>query len=124
MEERAPDAPTGPSERPYSAQAEEGSHRATPDEWPPFDIVPDGDTLGTVHVHEALKDLVFPMTRAQLMERAGAWRIPVTGASFRPLREYLDNVEEERFRNVDEVVRAITKAWHKHHGRERLSGWL
>lgn len=107
-------------ERPYSLQAEEGAHHAAPDEHAPYRRVPPADTLGVKHIEEALHDLSFPMTRAQLLARAGDWRIPVTGASFRRLHEYMQGVDVDRFRSAEDVTAAIRQARRK--GRSHWRG--
>ncbi len=103
------------SERPFSHQAEEGSADAAPDERPPYDVVPRVDTLGTRHIEEALSDLEFPISRFDLLARAGAWRVPVTGAHFRTLGEYLADVDDRAFRSPVSVTRAIERAWRRRH---------
>lgn len=80
-----------------------------PPEAPPSGMAP-GDTAGLSHIRLALSDLEWPMTRDELLARAGDWRIPTTGTHFHALRQYLEGVHGERFRGPDEVVRAIGKA--------------
>lgn len=79
-------------------------------ERPPYRVAPAADTLGLRHLREALRDLPFPATTSELRARAGAWRMPTTGAVFHPLSEYLDGLEEERFRSADEVSDAVARA--------------
>lgn len=79
-------------------------------EQPPYDLVPEGDTLGVKHIREALADLEWPLTKAALLERAGAWRIPVTGAHFHPLEQWLVGVPEGKYRTVDDLVDAVRRA--------------
>lgn len=82
-----------------------------PVETPPYRIAPASDTLGVRHVVEALRDLPFPATRDQLLARAGHWRIPVTGAHFHTLAEFLEGVPGKRaFRDARDVARAIGRA--------------
>ena len=71
---------------------------------------PDGDTWGAKHVETALRDLEFPMSKEELVARAGAWRIPVTGARFVELRDLLEPVEDGRFASAEEVARALRRA--------------
>lgn len=79
-------------------------------ERPPYETVPRGDTLGLRHVREALADLDYPMRTSGLRSRAGAWRIPTTGAHFEPLERYLDGVPERTFRSAEDVTAAIARA--------------
>lgn len=109
----------GISPRPYSPQAEDGQHDAAPHERAPYDQVPPFDTLGTRHIEEALSDLVFPMTRAELLARAGNWRIPVTGRSFRTLSEYIARVDNDKFSDAHEVARAVERATKRHRTTHR-----
>lgn len=81
-----------------------------PIERPPYRGVPPADTLGLRHVAEALADLEYPMTTTALRERAGRWRVPITGAHFHRLGEMLEGVDEDTFRDWRGVVRAIAKA--------------
>jgi hypothetical protein len=96
--------------RPLSLQADEGQRDALPHERAPYRDVPEGDTLGVRHIREALADLLFPMTRQELLARAGNWRIPVTGRTFRTLAEYLQDVDDDEFRSADEVARAVGRS--------------
>ena len=79
-------------------------------ERPPYGTAPASDTLGLRHVREALRDLEWPLTTRQLRDRAGAWRVPVTGARFVPLREMLDGVRDATFVDEADVARAIARA--------------
>jgi hypothetical protein len=81
-----------------------------PIERPPYRRAPPADTLGLRHVAVALADLPFPTTTKALRERAGRWRVPITGAHFHRLGEMLDGVREETFRSARDVVRAIRRA--------------
>jgi hypothetical protein len=89
---RQDDAPRGPPER------------------SPYEIAPRDDLLGTRAIHVMLRDLPFPLTARDVLERAGAWRVPVTGAHFHPLAQYLEGIPDRRYRNVDALVKAIEKA--------------
>lgn len=71
---------------------------------------PDGDTWGARHVETALRDLEFPLTKDELLARAGEWRIPLTGTRFVPLRDLLAPVEKDTFRSADEVADAVRRA--------------
>jgi len=93
---------------PPSAQAE--APPTHPPERPPYGIVPDGDTLGVKHIREALADLPWPASKRDLLQRAGAWRIPVTGAHYHPLAQWLEGVPDRRYASVDALVRAIDRA--------------
>lgn len=77
---------------------------------PPYDIAPPSDTLGLKHLREALADLDFPLRTGDLRERAGRWRMPVTGASFERFSEWLDGVPERTFRSADDVAEAVARA--------------
>lgn len=79
-------------------------------ERPPYRTAPSGDTLGLRHVREALRDLPFPTTTAEIRRRAGHWRMPTTGAEFHPLAEYLQDVPEATFRDVHDLTRAVARA--------------
>ena len=79
-------------------------------ERPPYGIVPASDTLGLWHVEVALRDLPFPATRRDLVGRAGQWRMPITGAHFHRLEEFLEGVPDRRFRSPHDVARAIARA--------------
>ena len=68
---------------------------------------PDGDTYGAKHVETALQDLAFPLTKEELLARAGAWRIPLTGARFVELRDLLADADKERFESAEEVAEAV-----------------
>ena len=82
-----------------------------PLERPPYGLVPEADTLGVRHIAVALQDLPFPATAKDIVERAGHWRIPVTGNHFHTLAEFMAGVRPgKRFRGPDDVVRAIGKA--------------
>lgn len=107
------------SQRPFSLQAEEGQHHAAASERAPYGLAPPADTLGTRHVEEALSDLIFPMTREELLARAGNWRIPVTGRSFRTLSEYLQGVDQDRFRSAHDVAHEIERASSRRHPADR-----
>lgn len=99
--------------RPPSLQADEGQRDALRSERAPYDLVPESDTLGARHIHEALDDLPFPMSRDELLARAGAWRIPVTGRAFRTLAEYLAPVERSEFADAHDVAHAVDRAWRR-----------
>lgn len=75
----------------------------------PVDL-PDSDTYGARHVEVALRDLDFPLTALQLRDRAGDWRIPLTGARFVRLGDVLADEDVERVfdspRDVAKAVRA------------------
>ena len=77
---------------------------------PPPGVAPESDTLGLKHIGIALQDLPFPMTRRELLDRAGAWRMPVTGAQFVPLAEYLEGTRRRSYRNARAVVKDIGHA--------------
>lgn len=80
-------------------------------EAPPYRTAAPGDTLGLRHVVEALRDLPFPARAGELRAWAGNWRIPITGAHYHRLDEFLEGVDErERFRGPVEVARAMAKA--------------
>lgn len=80
-------------------------------EAPPYRTAPQGDTLGVIHVEEALRDLPFPATREEILARAGNWRMPITGAHYHRLSEMMENVPNgARFRSAKDVARAIAKA--------------
>jgi hypothetical protein len=81
-----------------------------PPERPPYDIVPAADLVGLRAVREMLVDLQFPMTTRQVLERAGQWRVPITGAHFHPLWQFLEGVRDRRHRDVDALVRAMGRA--------------
>ena len=84
---------------------------AHPLERPPYGLVPEADTLGARHVAVALRDLPFPATAKDILERAGRWRIPVTGNHFHTLAEFMEGVRPgKRFRDADDVARAVEKA--------------
>ena len=72
-------------------------------------FVAPGDTAGLRHVEEALRDLEFPMTRDELLARAGAWRMPITGARFVRLDEMMAHVQDRRFASLEDVLRALDK---------------
>lgn len=65
------------------------------------------DTHGAKHVELALRDLDFPMSKDELLARAGRWRIPLDGARFVELRELVGPLKEERFRSAEDVAGAI-----------------
>ena len=71
--------------------------------------LPDGDTHGASHVETALQDLEFPMTKEELLSRAGEWRIPLTGARFVELRDLLAGADKERFESAEEVADAVRR---------------
>lgn len=77
---------------------------------PPYRIAPSGDTLGLRHLREALADLDFPLRTGELRERAGRWRMPITGAAFEPLEAWLEGVPERKFRSADDVADAVARA--------------
>lgn len=77
---------------------------------PPYDIAPSGDTLGVRHLREMLRDVEFPQKTSALRERLGHWRIPITGADFHPLVEFLAGVPEKTFRSSEALVESITRA--------------
>lgn len=80
-------------------------------EAPPYRSAAAGDTLGIRHVVEAVRDLPFPTTAADLRARAGNWRIPITGAHFHPFSEFLDGVDERRrYRTPEALGLAILRA--------------
>jgi hypothetical protein len=76
----------------------------------PYGIAPDGDTLGLRHVHVALSDLPFPATKAEILDRAGAWRVPITGTHFHPLAQFLEGVPEKRYHSLAALMRAMERA--------------
>lgn len=78
-------------------------------ERPPYATAPPADTLGTRHVIEALRDLDFPMTTRQIVERAGAWRMPITGAHFHTLADMMRGVPARTFRSPRSVADAIER---------------
>ena len=83
-------------------------------ERPPYDVAPEGDTLGVRHIEVALQDLPFPATTADILARAGNWRIPVTGSHFHTLAEFMRGLPpRERFRGPEDVARAVEKAQRK-----------
>lgn len=88
-------------------------------ERPPYELAAPGDTMGLGHIAMALDDLVFPVSRKDLLEQAGRWRIPTTGTHFHVLAEYLEGVDAERFRSANDVVRAIRKAHPELSSRQR-----
>lgn len=80
---------------------------------------PDADTHGAKHVETALRDLPFPMTKEELMTRAGAWRVPITGARYVELRDLLAPVDQNEFGDAAEVADAVARATDE--GRPRRS---
>lgn len=101
--------------RPPSLQADEARRFAAPGEHPPYGTAAPSDTMGTRHVEVALADLLFPMTKKELLARAGNWRIPVTGRVYRTLADYVAPVEDDEFRSPADVGRAIERAWSRGH---------
>jgi hypothetical protein len=81
-----------------------------PIERPPYRLVPPSDTLGLRHVAIALHDVEFPITTKALLERYGAWRVPITGAHHHRLGEMLTGVRERSWKSYREVLDAIAKA--------------
>ena len=72
----------------------------------PAHVAP-SDTAGLRHVEEALRDLEFPMTREELLARAGHWRMPITGAHYVRLDEMLARTDARRFGSLDELLRVL-----------------
>lgn len=81
-----------------------------PRDRPPYDTAAPSDTMGVRHIELALRDLPFPATTREILQRAGAWRMPVSGAHFHTLAEYLRGVEERDFRSPEDVARAVARA--------------
>lgn len=81
-----------------------------PPERSPYGIVPPDDLVGLRAIRVQLADLPFPMTKGELLDRAGNWRVPVTGAHYHPLSQYLDALPDARYRSVDAVLKALGKA--------------
>lgn len=80
-------------------------------EAPPYQLAAPGDTMGIRHVYEAIRDLPFPTRLADVRERAGNWRIPITGAHFHRLSEFLEGVDDRhRYRSPEALARAVLKA--------------
>ena len=80
-------------------------------ERPPYGMVPEADTLGVRHIAVALQDLPFPATAKEILDRAGHWRVPVTGIHHHTLAEFMRGIPPgKRFRHPDDVARAIGKA--------------
>ena len=80
-------------------------------ETPPYDLVPESDTLGVRHIEVALQDLPFPATAKDILARAGNWRVPVTGNHHHTLAEFMEGVPADaRFRSPEDVAKAIGKA--------------
>ena len=81
-----------------------------PPEPSPFRMAAPSDTMGLRHVAIALADLPFPATKAEILGRAGAWRMPVTGTHFHPLSQFLEGVPEKRYRSLHALMRAVERA--------------
>jgi hypothetical protein len=81
-----------------------------PPERAPYGIVPPDDLVGVRAIRTMLADLPFPATKRQIAERAGAWRVPITGAHFHPLAQFLEGVPDRRYRDAGALVRAVGKA--------------
>ncbi|HVM45563.1 MAG TPA: hypothetical protein VM582_06470 [Candidatus Thermoplasmatota archaeon] len=79
-------------------------------ERPPYGTVPPGDTLGLRHLRVALQDIEYPAKTSEVRERAGSWRMPLDGAHFEPLSDWLEGVPERTFRSADDVAEAVAKA--------------
>lgn len=95
---------------PPEEQALHEEHPSAPPERSPYGIAPADDIMGLRAVREMLADLQFPLTKRAILERAGAWRVPVTGAHFHPLEQFLEGVPDRRYRSVDALVRAVGRA--------------
>ena len=76
---------------------------------PSFDAAAESDWMGSRALEVMLADLKFPMRASELLERAGAWRVPVKGSHLTvPLREILSGVEpRHRFRSAASVARHV-----------------
>lgn len=81
-----------------------------PLERPPYEVAPESDTMGLRHVELALRDLPFPATTSQIRERAGNWRMPITGNHHHTLSEFMEGLGERRFRSSRDFARAIGRA--------------
>ena len=119
LEQDDPASDPGPQNRPVvpgtmrpisRLQAEDPQLHEGPIERPPYEAAADGDTMGIEHILLALNDLNFPVSREDLLEQAGDWRIPTTGRHFHRLRDYLADVRGDSFRSPTDVARAIAKA--------------
>ncbi|HWG91119.1 MAG TPA: hypothetical protein VNZ52_09770 [Candidatus Thermoplasmatota archaeon] len=76
---------------------------------------PDADVYGETAISVALQDLEFPMTREDLLQRAGNWRLPLEPGTAVPLEVVLKETRQERFGSVDEVIHAVRPILGKHH---------
>lgn len=97
-------------EIPPHEQARAEDHPLSPPERSPYGIAPHDDVMGFRAIRVQLQDLPFPMTKADILERAGNWRVPVTGAHYHPLAQYLEGLPEGRYRSVDALLKALGKA--------------
>ena len=77
---------------------------------PPYDIAPPSDTLGLKHLREALRDISFPQRTSELREHVGKWRMPIDGAHFATIDEFLDGVPEKTFRTPEDVAESVARA--------------
>jgi hypothetical protein len=98
-------APLTPAQQ---ARAEDAP--PSPPERSPYEIVPPDDLVGVRAIGVMLRDLPFPLDLADVRERAGGWRVPVTGAHYHPLAQFLEGVPDRSYRSAEALVRAIEKA--------------
>ncbi|GEM_PF-5077994 len=103
-------ATTATAPLPPSAQAAMEAEPLAPPERPPYDVVPPDDLVGLRAVRVMLADLPFPATLRQLVERVGAWRVPITGVHFHPMRQFLEGMPNRKYRSPRAVLRAMARA--------------
>lgn len=77
---------------------------------PPYRLMPRADTMGLRHLRVALQDVPFPQRTSELRDHYGNWRMPVTGAHFQTLAEWLEGVPEKKFRSAEDVAESVARA--------------
>ncbi len=71
----------------------------------------DHDQWGLRAARIMLQDLRFPRTREALLNRAGAWRLPMPGRVKLRLGDLLEALPNREYESAEDVVRALKHAW-------------
>lgn len=68
----------------------------------------DGKTFGVSALTEALEDIQFPISRSNLLQKKGQVKIQWVQDESETLESLLDNVEQDEFYGVSDIVSAIS----------------
>lgn len=73
--------------------------------------IPDSDVAGAHAIEVMLDDLPFPMSKRELVERAGLWRAPFVNETRRdePLGPLLARLPDRTYHSPREVAQALRR---------------